>query len=114
MATTSVLVDDFNGESPASVISFTVASQEFEIDLTEANAKSLDTAIRNITKFLDVARPARVKRRVTEFSQLSDEDKAAVRAFHHVGPRSRPGPEAIAAWRQAIIEHPEPADEKAG
>jgi hypothetical protein len=104
--TTVVLVDDLNGDPADTTIRFGLDSREYELDLTDGNARELRD---RFNRYIPAARKVSGGRRSTagpakaEFTAV---DPAAVRAWAksngvEVSPRGRIKTDVLEAYRAA-------------
>ena len=104
--TTVLLVDDLTGEPADTTLRFGLDAREYELDLTEQNARELRELF---GRYIPAAR--RVSERphaagAPAKPAFSDVDPAAVRAWAHgngvaVSPRGRIKADVVAAFRAA-------------
>jgi hypothetical protein len=106
--TVVILVDDLNGEPADTTVRFGLDSREYEMDLTEANARELRDAL---ARYIPAARKTSGRRRASAADQKPAEafkgfDPAAVRAWaagngYTVSTRGRIRADVLEAFRAA-------------
>jgi hypothetical protein len=106
--TVVLLVDDLNGEPADTTVRFGLDSRDYELDLTEANARGLRDAL---ARYIAAARKASGGRRASEDVEkpakaFTGFDPAAVRAWaasngFTVSPRGRIKAAVLEAFRAA-------------
>jgi Lsr2 len=113
MAQRVILGDDLDGSEGAETLRYTVDGQEYEIDLSTANAEKFRKGLQT---YIDKSRPVeaqspplsggRGRSRRSSASGRSREDLSAIRAWaesngHDVAPRGRIKHEIIEAYDKA-------------
>src|SRR5215218_2530631 len=103
-----ILVDDLNGEPADTTVSFGLDSRDYELDLTEANARELRNAL---ARYIPAARKTSGRRRTSAAVRkpakpFTGFDPAAVRAWaagngYTVSARGRIRAEVLEAFRAA-------------
>lgn len=104
MGRAEVILDDIDLESPGKGVGFLLAGRQYEIDLNEPHAVELQELVIRLKPYLEAAREVRP---VSLYSQLSPEDKSAVRHFYKKAPRAKVSDDEVTAWRMGPTEVPE-------
>lgn len=113
MAQRVIFVDDIDGTEGAETILYSVDGQDYEIDLSEANAKKLRAALapyveksRAVDRSPALSAGGRGRTRRSNSSGRSKEELASIRAWaeannHDVAPRGRIKADVLEAYDKA-------------